>query len=35
MMNEDERNRPYYEALKSVVTPDKVVLEIGTGSCWR
>ncbi|MDM0012183.1 tetratricopeptide repeat protein [Variovorax sp. J22P168] len=32
MMNEEDRNRPYYEGLKSVVTPDKVVFEIGTGS---
>ncbi|HSH91507.1 MAG TPA: tetratricopeptide repeat protein, partial [Ramlibacter sp.] len=32
MMNETARNQPYYEALKSVVTPDKLVFEIGTGS---
>lgn len=32
MMNEEARNRPYYEGLKAAVTSDKVVLEIGTGS---
>lgn len=32
MMNEEERNRPYYDALRSAVTPDRTVLEIGTGS---
>ncbi len=32
MMNEQERNRAYYDGLKSVVTPDKTVFEIGTGS---
>ena len=32
MMNEQERNKAYYQALESVVTPEKLVLEIGTGS---
>jgi predicted RNA methylase len=32
MMNEQERNKAYYDGLKSVVTPEKVVFEIGTGS---
>ena len=32
MMNEPERNQAYYEGLKSVVAPGKLVLEIGTGS---
>ena len=32
MMNEDERNQPYYDALKAAVTPGKLVFEIGTGS---
>lgn len=32
MMNEEARNRPYHDALEAVVTPDKLVLEIGTGS---
>ncbi len=32
MMNEQERNKAYFQALESVVTPEKVVLEIGTGS---
>lgn len=32
MMNEQERNKAYFHALESVVTPDKLVLEIGTGS---
>jgi tetratricopeptide (TPR) repeat protein len=32
MMNEQERNGAYYDGLKSVVTPEKVVFEIGTGS---
>jgi type II protein arginine methyltransferase len=32
MMNEQERNLAYHEGLKSVVTPEKVVFEIGTGS---
>lgn len=32
MMNEEARNRPYYEGLKAAITPEKVVLEIGTGS---
>ena len=32
MMNEQERNQAYYAGLESVVTPEKVVFEIGTGS---
>lgn len=32
MMNEQDRNNAYYEGLRSVVTPDKTVFEIGTGS---
>ena len=32
MMNEQERNQAYYDGLASVVTPDKVVFEIGTGA---
>ena len=32
MMNEQERNEAYYGGLKSIVTPEKVVFEIGTGS---
>lgn len=32
MMNEQERNQAYYQALESVVTAEKLVLEIGTGS---
>jgi tetratricopeptide (TPR) repeat protein len=32
MMNEQGRNLAYYEGLRSVVTPEKVVFEIGTGS---
>jgi tetratricopeptide (TPR) repeat protein len=32
MMNEEARNRPYHDALKTAVTPEKLVLEIGTGS---
>lgn len=32
MMNEDERNQPYHDALKAAVTPDSLVFEIGTGS---
>ena len=32
MMTEQSRNRAYYEALESAVTPEKVVFEIGTGS---
>ena len=32
MMNEEDRNLSYYEGLKSVVTPEKLVFEIGTGS---
>ena len=32
MMNEEDRNRPYHEGLTAAVTPEKTVLEIGTGS---
>lgn len=32
MMNEQARNKAYYQALESAVTPEKVVFEIGTGS---
>src|SRR5215208_1068620 len=32
MMNEPERNKAYYDGLRSLVAPDKVVFEIGTGS---
>lgn len=32
MMNEPERNQAYFDGLRSVVTPEKVVFEIGTGS---
>ena len=32
MMNELERNQAYYDGLASVVTAEKVVFEIGTGS---
>jgi len=32
MMNERHRNQAYYDGLESVVTPEKVVFEIGTGS---
>jgi tetratricopeptide (TPR) repeat protein len=32
MMNEEERNLAYYEGLKAVVTPEKTVFEVGTGS---
>lgn len=32
MMNERERNQAFYDGLASVVTPEKVVFEIGTGS---
>jgi len=32
MINDDERNAAYERALKSAVTPDSLVLEIGTGS---
>jgi len=32
MMNEHDRNLSYYEGLRSVVTPEKTVFEIGTGS---
>ncbi|MEP6790774.1 MAG: tetratricopeptide repeat protein [Ramlibacter sp.] len=32
MMNEHERNLPYYQALSAVVSPEKTVFEIGTGS---
>jgi type III protein arginine methyltransferase len=32
MMNEQKRNQAYFSALKSAITPDTGVLEIGTGS---
>jgi predicted RNA methylase len=32
MMNEEKRNNAYFDALKTVISPDKLVLEIGTGS---
>ncbi|NPC58714.1 tetratricopeptide repeat protein [Caenimonas soli] len=32
MMNEPERNKAFYDGLASLVTPEKVVFEIGTGS---
>jgi tetratricopeptide (TPR) repeat protein len=32
MMNEPERNQAFYDGLKSSVTPEKIVFEIGTGS---
>lgn len=32
MMNEAERNQAFFDGLKSRVTPDKLVFEIGTGS---
>ena len=32
MMNEPERNQAYHDGLASVVTPEKTVFEIGTGS---
>lgn len=32
MVNEKERNQAYFDGLRSVVTPDKLVFEIGTGS---
>ena len=32
MMNEPERNKAFYDGLGSLVTPEKVVFEIGTGS---
>jgi len=32
MMNEPERNQAFYDGLASVVTPQKLVFEIGTGS---
>ena len=32
MMNEQNRNSAYYDALKAVVKPDSTVFEIGTGS---
>jgi tetratricopeptide (TPR) repeat protein len=32
MMNEPERNKAFYDGLMSLVTPEKVVFEIGTGS---
>ena len=32
MMNEQNRNQAYFDALKSVITPQSTVFEIGTGS---
>ncbi len=32
MMNEQNRNQAYFDALKAVVKPDSMVFEIGTGS---
>lgn len=32
MMNETERNQAYFDGLRSIVSPDKSVFEIGTGS---
>jgi hypothetical protein len=32
MMNEPERNQAFYDGLESIVTPEKLVFEIGTGS---
>ncbi|MGB7815063.1 MAG: tetratricopeptide repeat protein [Methylotenera sp.] len=32
MMNEQHRNQAYFDALKSAITPDSTVFEIGTGS---
>lgn len=32
MMNEQERNQAFHDGLEAVVTPDKTVFEIGTGS---
>ena len=32
MMNEPERNQAFYDGLQAVVTPEKIVFEIGTGS---
>ena len=32
MMNEQNRNQAYFDALKSVIKPDSTVFEIGTGS---
>ena len=32
MMNEQNRNQAYFDALKSVITPNSSVFEIGTGS---
>jgi tetratricopeptide (TPR) repeat protein len=32
MMNEQERNQAFYDGLRSIVTPEKTVFEIGTGS---
>jgi len=32
MMNEPERNKAFYDGLQSLVTPEKIVFEIGTGS---
>jgi len=31
-MNEQERNQAFYDGLKSIVTPEKAIFEIGTGS---
>jgi len=32
MMNDEERNQCFYRAIKRAVTPDSIVLDIGTGS---
>jgi type II protein arginine methyltransferase len=32
MMNEHERNQAYQDGLRAIVTPEKVVFEVGTGS---
>lgn len=32
MMNEEERNRAYFQGLEAVVTPETTVFEVGTGS---
>lgn len=32
MMNEQNRNQAYFDALKSIIKPDSTVFEIGTGS---
>ena len=32
MINEPERNQAYHDGLAAVLTPQKLVLEIGTGS---